>query len=160
MGSTLCKEDWIENNAWSLLFNHFQVKFIAINCWTGTCKETHVLDSFPKIFAYHSGFNGVQYVGDYDARQMVSHHPGWCTANFCVYLAVCQIMEAMHQHMQKGGLGSTWLKLHMRQTVTEGMQVLWKERAHHLRTTSYFAESFLWTRWWRCFWNVSFISLC
>ena len=36
---------------------------------------------------------------------------------------------------------STRLKLHMRQTITEGIQVSWKESAHRLRTFQVFAGS-------------------
>ena len=36
---------------------------------------------------------------------------------------------------------SARLKLQMRQTITEGTRVLWKESAHRFRTFQYFAES-------------------
>ena len=60
-------------------------------------------------------------------------------------LAVRKIMEAMRTgYVRKKRYSvSTRLKLHMRQMITEGTRVLWKESAHRLRATfQYFAESF------------------
>ena len=76
----------------------------------------------------------------------------------CIKIWLRKIKEAMRTAYAKSGLQSQHISNYTRQTIMEGTQVLWKENAHHLRTTfQYFAESFWW--WWRCFWNAPFVSL-
>ena len=51
------------------------------------------------------------------------------------------VMEAMHTaYTKKQDSVLTRLKLHMKQTITEDMQVLWRESVHCLQTTVYFVE--------------------
>ena len=58
-------------------------------------------------------------------------------------LALRKIMEAMRTaYAKKWDSVSTLLKIHMRQTITEATRVLWKESAHRLRRTFFFAQSF------------------
>ena len=58
-------------------------------------------------------------------------------------LAVRKTLSDAYSVCKKRDEVSTRLKLHMRQMITEGTRVLWKESAHRLRTTfQYFAESF------------------
>ena len=69
-------------------------------------------------------------------------------------------MEVMRTvYAKKRDSVSTHLKQNMTQTITEHTRVMCKESAHHLRRKIYFAELFDVTLWYRCFQNVSFVSL-
>ena len=57
-------------------------------------------------------------------------------------LAVRKIKEAMPVRKKKRDSVSTRLKQNMKQTITEQYASMWKESAHRLRWTFYFAESF------------------
>ena len=45
---------------------------MAVNCWIGSCRKNHILDSFPKLLAYHTVYDGIEYSGPHSKWSMVS----------------------------------------------------------------------------------------
>ena len=69
----------------------------------------------------------VQYASSVDISGRVAQISAYTHKN----LAVCEVMEVMRTAYTKRGIQSQHVLNNTRQTITEGMQVLWKEGAHH-----------------------------
>ena len=54
------------------ILNFHQVSFIAINCWTGSCRKHNFPNSYPLLFLVHTKYEPVEYRGRRKFIDMVS----------------------------------------------------------------------------------------
>lgn len=49
-----------------------QVSFIAINCWTGSCRQNGFFHSYPQLFFHHTSYNPLKYMGKHKTGYLVN----------------------------------------------------------------------------------------
>jgi hypothetical protein len=70
--STTTMYQCFDQNFWLCIRIFFQVSFIAINCWAGSCRNKDFPQSYPQLYLYHTKYEPVHYKGRHKFTNLVS----------------------------------------------------------------------------------------